>query len=150
MSQITDITVFDGAATPVSHTLKAISVAKTGKKIVAYWRESNASLPVYAQIECSVSVEQLASGTFQVEAVVTVPTMESVACQNSSGYTAAPKVAFRDKHIYRSFCHPRSTITGRRLARQLLVNLLGNVSTSVTPIATGFLPEAIDQLISAT
>lgn len=150
MSQIADITVFDGAATPVSHILKAISVAKVGKKITGYWRESNASLPVYAQIELTVTVEQLKSGVYAVEAVVVVPTMESVSGQNSSGYTAAPKVAFVDRHVYKSFAHPRSTTTGRRLARQLLTNLVGNVGTSVAPSSGGFIPEAVDQLISAT
>lgn len=150
MSNIADITVFDGAATPVTHTLKAISVSKVGKKITGYWREANASLPVYAQIDLTISIETLKSGVFAVEAVVQVPTMESVSGQNSSGYTAAPKVAFVDRHVYKSFAHPRSTITGRRLARQLLTNLLGNISTSVAPVATGFLPEAIDQLIAAT
>lgn len=150
MSQIADITVFDGAATPISHTLKAISVNKNGNAIEAFWRESNAALPVYAQATVRMVCTQLKSGVYKVDVVVEVPTMESVSGQNSSGYTAAPKVAFVDKHTYTSYAHPRSTITGRRLARQLLVNLLGNVSTSVTPISAGFAPELIDQLVSAT
>jgi hypothetical protein len=150
MSQIADITVFDGAATPVSHTLKAISVTRLGSKIEAYWREANAALPVYAQIQLWISVETLKSGVYKVSTRVEVPTMESVSGQNSSGYTAAPKVAFVDKHENVVYAHPRSTTTGRRLARQLLLNVLGNISTSVAPVASGFSPEAIDQLISAT
>lgn len=150
MSQIANITVFDGAGTPVSHTLNAISVTRQGNKIEAYWRESNPALPTYAQIQLWQTIEVLKSGVYRCSARVDVPTMESVSGQNSAGYTAAPKVAFTDRHEYISYSHPRSTITGRRLTRQLLVNLLGNVSTSVTPVTTGFLPEAIDQLISAT
>jgi len=150
MSQIADITVFDGAATPVSHTLKAVSVTREKQKITALWREANAALPLYAQISAQVNIEVLKSGVTKVSAQVDVPTMESVSGQNSAGYTAAPKVAFVDRFQAISFAHPRSTITGRRLARQLLTNLLGNVSTSVAPVATGFLPEAMDQLLSAT
>lgn len=150
MSQIADITVFDGAATPVSHVLKAVSVSREKNKITAVWREANASLPVYAQISALVSIETLKSGTTKVYAKVEVPTMESVSGQNSAGYTAAPKVAFVDRFDATSYAHPRSTITGRRLARQILTNLLGNVSTSVAPVSTGFLPEAFDQLLSAT
>lgn len=150
MSQIADITVFDGAATPVSHTLKAISITKENGKIQAYWREANAALPVYAQIELVLECERLKSGVWKTHTVVTVPTMESVSGQNASGYTAAPKVAFTDRHEYISYAHPRSTIVGRRLARQLLVNLAGNISTTVTPQTAGFVPELIDQLISAT
>jgi len=150
MSQIADITVFDGAATPVSHTLKAVSVTREKQKISALWREANAALPLYAQISAQVNIEVLKSGVTKVSAQVDVPTMESVSGQNSAGYTAAPKVAFVDRFQAISFAHPRSTITGRRLARQLLTNLLGNVSTSVAPAATGFLPEAMDQLLSAT
>jgi len=150
MSQIADITVFDGAATPVSHTLKAVSVTREKQKITALWREANAALPLYAQISAQVNIEVLKSGVTKVSAQVDVPTMESVSGQNSAGYTAAPKVAFVDRFQAISFAHPRSTITGRRLARQLLTNLLGNVSTSVAPVATGFLPEAMYQLLSAT
>jgi len=150
MSQISDITVFDGAATPVSHILKAVSVSREKNKITAMWREANAALPVYAQITALISVETLKSGTMKVYAKVEVPTMESVSGQNSAGYTAAPKVAFVDRYDAISYAHPRSTITGRRLARQLLVNLMGNISTSVAPVSTGFLPEAFDQLLSAT
>lgn len=150
MSQIADITVFDGAGTPVTHTLKAISVVKNGSKIEAFWREANASLPVYAQIVCYQTIEVLKSGVYRTSVRVDVPTMESVSGQNSAGYTAAPKVAFVDRHEYTSYAHPRSTISGRRLARQLLVNLMGSVSTSVAPTTSGFMPEAIDQLISPT
>jgi hypothetical protein len=150
MSQIADITVFDGAATPVSHVLKAISVTKQGNKIESYWREANAALPIYAQIQLWQSIETLKSGVYKTVTRVEVPTMESVSGQNTAGYTAAPKVAFVDRHENISYAHPRSTITGRRLARQLLVNVLGNISTSVAPATAGFAPEAIDQLISAT
>jgi hypothetical protein len=148
MSQIANITVFDGAATPVTHTLVAIEVTKEKGKVVALWRESNASLPIYAQIRATISLERLKSGVYKSEARVVVPVMESVSGQNAAGYTAAPKVAYENTYVTTGFFHERSDITGRRLARQIMVNLLGNVSTSVAAATAGPLPELFDQLIS--
>lgn len=150
MSNIADITVFDGAATPVSHTLKAISVARKGNTIEAYWREALVSLPTYAQVSVKMELETLKSGVMRCSVEVQVPVMESVSGVNASGYTAAPKVAYVDRAKYEQFSHPRANITGRRLARQLLVNVMGNVATSVAPVSTGFAPELVDQLIAAT
>ena len=56
---IADIVVFDGASTPVSHTLKAVSVERVnGKsgKIEAVWREQLASLPTYAQVTARLTL----------------------------------------------------------------------------------------------
>lgn len=150
MASIADITVYDGASTPVSHTLNAVSVVKTDGVITASWRESIAGLPVEAQVSAEVSLRQLKSGVVQIEAVARVPVMESVSGQNSAGYTAAPKVAFVDTHKYTAFAHPRSTVTSRRLARQILVNLLGNVSTSVAAATSGPVPVAVDSLLMPT
>lgn len=150
MSAIADITVFDGAATPVSHTLKAISVTQEKGKVVALWRENLASVPAYAQVRAQLTLEELKSGVVRSELRVEVPVMESIAGNNASGYTAAPKVAFTDTHVAIGYHHPRSTITSRRLARQILTNLLGNAGWSVEPEVDGPVPEAIDQLISPT
>lgn len=150
MSQIANITVFDGAATPVSHTLVAISVSKTGNTIVSEWREKSAGVPDYAQVSMTQKRELMKSGVTRTETTVVVPVMESILNQNAAGYTAAPKVAFEDKHSYVSYAHPRSTVTSRRLARQLLVNVAGNISISVAPATTGFVPDLVDQLVSPT
>ncbi len=150
MSNIADITVFDGASTPVSHTLKAIDVTRENGKIVANWRENIAALPVYAQIRATATLEQLKSGVYKTDFRVVVPVMESVSGQNSAGYTAAPKVAYEETVGLYGFHHQRSTVTDRRLTRQMLVNLGNNVSTSVAAATAGFLPELFDQLISAT
>lgn len=150
MSQIADITVFDGAATPVTHTLKAISVTREKGKVVAEYRESLASVPAYAQIRMTATLELLKSGVYRCEQRVVVPVMETVSGQNAAGYTAAPKVAYENTVVTTAFFHQRSDITGRRLARQLAINLLGNISTSVAPAATGPIPELIDLLVAPT
>lgn len=150
MSQIADITVFDGAATPVSHTLKAVSVTREKGKVTALWREAIVSLPAYAQISVSMSIETLKSGVYKVEQRTVVPVMEAILNQNAAGYTAAPKVAYENTIVTTGFFHQRSDITGRRLARQMAVNIDGNISTSVAPVTTGPLPELFDQLVAPT
>lgn len=150
MSAISDITVFDGAATPVSHVLKAISVTRDKSKVIAQYRESVAGIPVSAQVQAVLSIEQLKSGVYKVDAQVDVPVMESISGNNASGYTAAPKVAYVNSMRTTGFFHERSDVTGRRLVRQMSTNLFGNISTSVTPVSTGPFPELFDQLISPT
>jgi len=147
MASIADITVFDGAATPVSHTLKAISVSTENGVVTALWRENLASVPTEAQISAKATYKKLPSGVVQVDTVVNVPVMESISGQNAAGYTAAPKVAYVDTHKYQTFQHPRSTQTSRRLARQILTNLMGNISTSVAAATSGPIPDAVDNQI---
>lgn len=150
MSAISDITVFDGAATPVSHILKAISVTRANNEVVAEYRENLPSVPVYAQVRVTMKMSKLKSGVYKVEKRVAVPVMESVSGANSSGYTAAPKVAYENTVVVTGFFHERSDANSRRLARQLAVNLCGNVSTAVTPVQTGPLPELFDTLVAPT
>lgn len=150
MATMNTITVFDGASTPVSHTLAAISVTREGAKVTAEWREQSLTIPSYAQVNASIATQRLASGVFKVDGKVNVPVMESINGQNSAGYTAAPKVAYTNSLVLSGYFHERSTITDRRLARMILANLLNNVSTSVAAATTGFFPDAIDALIAPT
>lgn len=148
MSQMANITVFDGAATPVSHTLGMISVTREKGKVTAFWREAIATLPEYAQVRATMTIEKLKSGVWKTELRVVVPVMEAVSGQNAAGYTAAPKVAYENTVVTTGYFHERSDIAGRRLARQMAINVLGNISTTVTPLATGPLPELFDQLVA--
>lgn len=150
MSQIANITVFDGAGTPVSHTLTAIEVIRSADKTVALWKELLSTVPDEAQIRVTATKQRLKSGVTKCEMRVEVPTMESVAGNNSAGYTAAPKVAFVDTFVETFYAHPRSTPNSRRLTRQIGVNLSNNISTSVAAATTGPIPELFDQLISPT
>jgi len=150
MSAIANITVFDGASTPVSHTFTAISVTRDKGRVTAEWRENLASVPTYACPRITMSVEKLKSGVNKVEQRVVVPVMESVSGQNAAGYTAAPKVAYEDTVVSTGFFHERSNVAGRRLTRQLAVNLMGNISTSVAAATSGPLPELFDTLVAPT
>lgn len=150
MSQIANITVFDGAGTPVVHTLVAIEVTKEKGKALSLWRENNAALPVYAQIRATATLERLKSGVYKAEQRVVVPVMESVSGQNAAGYTASPKVAYENTFVTTGFFHERSTVVDRRLARQISLNLGGNVNTSVAAATSGPFPELFDLLVNPT
>lgn len=150
MSNIAAITVFDGAATPVSHAFSAIKVSSEKDVSIALWRESGLSVPFEAQPTLTMTLSRLKSGIWRSETRVTVPSMESVSGQNAAGYTAAPKVAFEDSYMLVGFHSPRSTVTSRRLARMLVVNVANNVSTSVAAATAGPLSELTDQLIMPT
>lgn len=150
MSAIANIAVYDGAATPVLHTLVPVSVSRQGTDVLAEWREQVASLPAYAQVRASMKVSLLKSGVYKTEVKVVVPVMEAVLNQNAAGYTAAPKVAYENTITTVGFFHQRSSVTDRRLARQIMVNLSGNISTSVAAATTGPFSELFDQLVNAT
>lgn len=152
MGQQANITVFDGAATPVTHTLVGEGVVRAADgSITATWKESTSlTIPDYAQIRIKTTKRKLPTGINRMSVRCEVPIMEAVGAQNSSGYTAPPKVAHTVTLEAVSYFHERSTTNDRRLVRQMLINLLGNVSTSVTPVAVGPAPELIDQLIQVT
>lgn len=150
MSNISNIVAFDGSATPVAHTLLPVSVTRTNQEVTAEWRENLTTVPMYAQIRCSMKLVRLKSGVYKAEQRVVVPVMESINGANAAGYTAAPKVAYEDTVVVLGFFHERSTEAGRRLVRQLSLNIAGGITTSVAPVTTGPLAELFDKLISAT
>jgi len=150
MANIANIVVFDGAATPVSHTLVPVSVTKESGLIHAMWREQISSLPTEAQVRCEMKQRRLKSGVVETRTRVTVPVMESISGQNAAGYTAAPKVAFEDAYENVSYAHPRSTITSRRICKQILTNLSNNISTTVAAATAGVFDEANVQQVMPT
>lgn len=149
MAAQANITVYDGAATPIVHTLVPVGAStdpKTGQRS-ALWREALVTLPLSAQIQFELRMRELASGVIRTDSVVQVPVMESISGQNSAGYTAAPKVAYINTLYVTGFFSQRSTIAERRLARQIALNCGGNVATSVAAATSGFVPDLIDSLI---
>lgn len=150
MSNIANIVAFDGAATPVSHTFTPISVTREGTKVTAEWRETGLAVPVMAQPRVVMSLERLKSGNYKAAQRTTVPVMEAVGSQNAAGYTAQPKVAFEDTIETVGFFSPRSTLTGKRLVRQLSCNIFNGVATSVTPVVVGPIADLFDLLAMPT
>lgn len=145
-----NIVAFDGATTPVSHTLVPQGTSLEKGLTSGLWKEQLAAVPDYAQVRFGTKKIRLGSGVFRVSARTEVPVMESVSGQNASGYTAAPKVAFTNTIESTGYFHERSSVNDRRLCRQLHHNIMGNVATTVTPTTSGFVPELFDQLIPAS
>lgn len=151
MAQLTNIVAFDGASTPVAHTFVGEQIMREPDgTLAADYKESIAGVPDYAQIRVRQTKRKLKSGVFRVSTRVEVPVMEAINAQNSSGYTAPPKVAYADTVEIIGFFHQRSVVTGRRLARQLAVNIANGVATSVTPVTTHSTGELFDQLLMPT
>lgn len=150
MSQMANLIAFDGASTPVSHTLVPISQEVVGNEKIAVYREGLSSLPVYAQVSATVRIKKMQSGVYRTSVRVEVPVMEAVGTVNAAGYTSPPKVAYVNTVDAAGYFHERSTIEQRRLARQLAVNILNGIATTVTPVTTGPAAELMDQLVSPT
>lgn len=151
MSQMANITVFDGAVTPVSHTLTAIkSWVEPDLSTKSLWRENNALLPKVACITFTLQERVLKSGVTEQRGRLDVPVMESVAGVNAQGYTAAAKVAYVDSYELVSRKHPRSTILGQRIAKQMMTNLMANVATTVPAVTAGLVDEAFAQSVQPT
>lgn len=145
------ITVFDGAATPVTHTFKeAGSFLDPKDGNVAEWREILASVPTYAQLKLRTSQRLLKNGMWRVVLSVQVPVMESISGQNAAGYTAAPKVAYVNGGSYVGYYHERATTAERRLVKQIIANLLNNLGTTVTAAVTGMASDLIDSNVTAS
>lgn len=145
MSAQANVTAFDGAATPVAHAFTAAGVSNDAKRgMLAEWQELLASVPTDYRPYMSFSKKKLPSGVYRIEISVATPIMEAIAGQNASGYTAAPKLAHRPAGSGVFYFDPRATLAERRLVRQLLVNVLGGIATTVTPVTTGNVSELID------
>lgn len=146
MSAQANITVYDGAGTPVVHTLEALGEVP-GEQGKMLWRESLTTVPLVAQVRATLAMRTLKNGATQVSETVVVPVMETVSGQNALGYTAQPKVAHEVIVVLTMYASPRATISDRRLARQIALNLGGNIATSVTPATTGPMVEAFDKAV---
>lgn len=151
MSAQANLVAFDGAATPVTHTLVPMgSLVLANATKESEWAERLPGVPFDAQVTVKTRKRKLKDNSEQVSLSVTVPVMESIAGNNAAGYTAAPTIAFVDKIVVTGYFSPRSAATNRRLARQLLVNILGGVATTVAPALAGPAPEIFDQGIVAS
>lgn len=144
MAQQADLTVYDGASTPVAHVLKALGVIQQPDgSTVASWAERIATLPDEAQVRFALISRTLKSGVVETRGRLDVPVMEAVGGANAAGYTAPPKVAYVDSEEVISRKHPRSTSLSRQVALQMCRNLFGNVSTTTPAITAGVVAEAM-------
>lgn len=151
MGQQASLIAFDGGPTPTSRTLvpNGITILEDGTR-QAEWKTVNDSAPEYAQIRCLARKRKLGKNMNRVSIRVEVPVMEVANGGTIDGFTAPPKVAYTDTLEVVGYFHDRSTANGKRLVRQLALNLLNGVTTSVTPVTGTMSADLMDQLIIAT
>lgn len=150
MAQQANITVFDGASTPITHTLQGDGIEKSTVGSISSWIEQLASVPGYAQVRALLLKRKLKSGVTHCVNRIEVPVMESISGQNSSGYTAPPKVAYVDRFELVSYTHERSTEASKRIAMQMLLNWSNNVTVTVTPVSTGVVADLHQRALQVT
>lgn len=151
MSAQANIVAFDGAVSPVSHTIIPIGVSSDSLLgDVAKWREALTAVPITANVRVTTFKKKLKSGIERIELRVEVPVMETISGQNAAGYTASPKVAYTNQVSFVGYFSERASIAERRLARQLLVNISNNVTTTVAAASSGAASELVDQGITAS
>lgn len=151
MSAIADIVVYDGEATPVSHTFKAVHVRMTKDNVQeAFYRESISGIPLEAQPTLRLTSALLPSGIRRLACRIEIPVMESVAGNNAAGYTAAPKVAYTVTAEYVTYTPSRATSMQRRNLRHMVQNLFRNIQTTSGPYTGGPVNELMDEVISPT
>lgn len=147
MSAQTNVVAYDGASTPIQHTLIPLGVTRQGNKIVGQWRENAAGIPVYAQVRLQITLERQRNGVYKGNVRTSIPVQEVVTGSNSAGYSAAPKVAHELTEDSVIFVHERSDASQRRTLRQLHNNIMNGVTTSVAPASAGPVYELIDLLL---
>lgn len=150
MGQQANIVAFDGAATPIAHTFFGEGISVVNGETIAVWREQNAALSYEAQGSITMKKRKLQNGIYRVATRVEIPVMESVSGQNAAGYTAPPKVAYRDTDESVGYFHERGTPTGRRIVKQLASNIRNNLNTTTPVITVGPMAELFDMLVMPT
>lgn len=125
MSAIQNITVADGKGTPQDHELIPVTAGTN-----ASWRENASGLPLVGQMTLVSALKTTSNGINRVKLVLDIPALETVTAANSSGYTAAPKVAYSNRVVIEFVLPSRGTDDQRRDLRVMLSNLLQNDTVS--------------------
>lgn len=150
MSAQANIVAYDGAATPVSHTLLPMGAARLADGTMsAEWAERLATVPLGAQVSAATRKRSLKSGVEQCGLTVKIPKLEVISGQ-LGGYVAPAKVAYENTIVVMGYFDQRATPDERQQAYQLALNIAGGIATSVAAATTGPSIELFKQSISAS
>lgn len=145
MAQQANIVAYDGNSTPVIRYFAPDGIERVdAQSTIANWREALQSTSMNTQARVAVKRQKLKSGVQVSTLEVVIPVPEVPTGGTPEGYAAPPKAAYEDRVLVIQYQHPRSTGLSRRAARQLALNIAGNIATSVTPLQSGFWPELAD------
>lgn len=136
MSALANITINDGQATPVAHTF---TVTEHGKGFATY-RETGVSSLLAACVITVLNVKtKLNSGLEKYRIKIMLPAMEVVTGSNSSGYTAAPKLAYSLQSTQEFIIPLRATDAQRKDIRAYTAAITSN-SQVFDLIVSGVMP----------
>lgn len=124
MATIANITVNDGAPTPVAHVFVPI---KSG--LSAEWKRTGvAGQPAVAveSLKSSLKLPDSANGVNKISLDLSLPVLEQVAGGGQAGYVAPPSLAHIPRVQVTFFGHQRSTAEDRKNLRVMLIALLAN------------------------
>lgn len=123
MAAITAITIADGKGTPLNHIYNPINSGND-----ALWRTSDGALPFIGQERVTVKLKAINASVNSVVVGLELPALETATDANSSGYTAAPKVAYVNR-VTMTFMLPNRGLPAQRTdLRTLAKNLLANAT----------------------
>lgn len=126
MAAIAPITLTDGEATPVDHVFNPISTAP------ATFRENGATgVPQIGENELTMSIRgTTGNGSVNKARIqLRIPVLEEATGGTSSGYVAAPSVAYYLQANIELMLPSRCTLQQRKNLRTMLVDLLGEAQT---------------------
>lgn len=121
MAAIAAITIADGKGTPLNHVFNPIASG-----IESMFRTANADLPLVGQEKLALRMKKVNPSVDAVVIGLELPALETATSANSSGYTAAPKVAYSNRATVTFMLPARGVKAQRTDLRVLLMNLLAN------------------------
>lgn len=121
MSSIATITIADGKGTPENHVFQPINSGND-----SLYRTQVSTLPLVGQELITAKVKKVNPNVNSVVVGIELPALETAANANSSGYTAAPKVAYTNRVTVTFMLPTRGTAAQRTDLRTLIKNLLSN------------------------
>lgn len=121
MSAIAAITIADGKGSPIDHVFQPIASG-----FDSLYRTQNSVLPLIGQEIVRTSIKKVNPNVQSVIVAIELPALETATDANSSGYTAAPKVAYTSRATVTFMLPNRGTAAQRTDLRVLLKNLLAN------------------------
>lgn len=144
MSTQANFNCFDGALTPIAHSMLAMGTFRENGVQSAVYEERITGVPFDAQVSVVFRDRTLKDGTDHVQIAVKFPQQEVVTGSNAAGYSAPPAVAYEDTAVVNFYFNGRTTSQNRRTIRQFIANLINGVVTTQTVTTTGAVPELVD------
>lgn len=120
---MTTLTLTDAAGTPVNRSFPLVSSSPE----ISLWKDyaTNGGYALGAGI-ASLSLKENSNGTVRVTGKLTLPTLETVAGDDSSGFTPAPTKAFECIGSFDLVFPSRASLQNRKDLNAMFKDLLGD------------------------